>query len=128
VVDVDTLKQDLKNWNSLYLSGRLHKPVNTFITSRAVMAYQEKNIESAFNAAILLTSSKAFSVPELLRIICSLSYLGDIRLGFAEDSKKVERIVHGTNCYPAFQRRRTRNIPVILPAVFHLCCVVDYCY
>lgn len=102
---MDTLKQDLKNWNSLYLSGRLHKPVNTFITSRTVMESQEENLESAFNAALLLTSAKAFSVPELLRIICSLSYLGDIRLGFAEDSKKVERIVHGTKCYPVFQNK-----------------------
>lgn len=105
VIDVDILEKDLTHWNSLYLSGRLHKPVNTFIASRTLMKYQERNLEAAFNAALLLTS-KVFSVPELLKVICSLSYLGDIRLGFAEDSKKVERIVHGTNYYLEFAKEK----------------------
>ena len=104
VEEVD-LSKDLTHWNSLYLSGRLHKPVNTFIASRTLMKYQERNLEAAFNAALLLTS-KVFSVPELLKVICSLSYLGDIRLGFAEDSKKVERIVHGTNYYLEFAKEK----------------------
>lgn len=33
---------------------------------------------------------------ELLEAICGLSYLGDIRVGLAEDSHKVRRIVTGS--------------------------------
>lgn len=32
----------------------------------------------------------------LFKVITSLSYLGDVRMGLAEDSKKVERIVAGS--------------------------------
>jgi hypothetical protein len=38
---------------------------------------------------------------ELFKRITSLSYLGDVRMGLAEDSKKVERIVAGS--YGAFK-------------------------
>ncbi len=32
---------------------------------------------------------------ELLHAICALSYSGDLRMGLAEDSRKVHRIVEG---------------------------------
>ena len=35
---------------------------------------------------------------ELLQAVVGLSYTGDVRMGFAEDSRKVERIVSGS--YP----------------------------
>eukprot|EP00775_Hariotina_reticulata_P006454 gene6454-6683_t len=40
--------------------------------------------------------------PDLFKRITSLSYLGDVRMGLAEDSKKVERIVAGS--YKHFQQ------------------------
>ena len=33
---------------------------------------------------------------ELLQAVVGLSYTGDVRMGFAEDSRKVERIVSGS--------------------------------
>jgi hypothetical protein len=39
---------------------------------------------------------------DLFKRITSLSYLGDVRMGLAEDSKKVERIVAGS--YQHFQQ------------------------
>lgn len=94
IVSVDTLKCDLRDWNTLYLAGRLQKPVNTLISNDGIVSAQKLNIDSAIKTALLLCPS-TFNVTEILKVICSLSYIGDIRLGFAEDSKKVERIVRG---------------------------------
>lgn len=38
----------------------------------------------------------AHAVQALFKRITSLSYLGDVRMGLAEDSRKVERIVAGS--------------------------------
>lgn len=40
-------------------------------------------------------------VQDFFKRITSLSYLGDVRMGLAEDSKKVERIVAGS--YDSFK-------------------------
>eukprot|EP00889_Picochlorum_renovo_P001000 jgi/Picre1/28030/NNA_000991.t1 len=96
VVSVDTLKRDLRDWDTMYLAGRLQKPVNTLISNDGIVSAQKLNIDSAMKTALLLCPN-TFNVTELLKIICSLSYIGDIRLGFAEDSKKVERIVRGSH-------------------------------
>ena len=95
VVSLDTMKKDLTDWNTLYIAGRLHKPVNTLITNDSISIAQNENIAAAMRVAMLLCP-QTFNMAELLRIICSLSYIGDVRLGFAEDSRKVQRIVSGT--------------------------------
>ncbi|XP_026427055.1 phosphatidate cytidylyltransferase, mitochondrial-like isoform X2 [Papaver somniferum] len=59
VIRMHNLVQDLLNWESFYLSGRLQKP------------------------------------EDLYAKICSLSYMGDLRMFFAEDKNKVKRIVQG---------------------------------
>jgi hypothetical protein len=63
---------------------------------------------------------------ELFRRLASLSYLGDVRMGLAEDSKKVERIVAGS--YDGFKQMylpllqvRTRSVRC-LPCAVHLYC------
>ena len=98
VVDKETLKKDLLDWNALYLAGRLHKPVKYLASCDDILDAQKKNIQSAMKAAMLLCP-QTFNISELLSIICSLSYIGDIRLGFAEDSKKVQRIVKGSHTH-----------------------------
>lgn len=40
--------------------------------------------------------ARHFAVQEFLQMVCKLSYLGDIRLGVAEDPKKVQRIAEGS--------------------------------
>ncbi|XP_017240790.1 uncharacterized protein LOC108213493 isoform X3 [Daucus carota subsp. sativus] len=65
VVRVDDLIQDILDWKTFYLSGRLQKP------------------------------------EDLYTKICSLSYMGDLRMFFAEDKNKVKKIVQGQ--YNLFQ-------------------------
>jgi len=92
------MKKDLYDWNALYLAGRLHKPVKHLLCSEEIASAEKENIQSAMRAAMLLCP-QTFNISELLSIICSLSYIGDIRLGFAEDSKKVQRIVKGSHAH-----------------------------
>ena len=116
VVKLDTLQRDLLSWDSLYIAGRLHKPV-TILTpssspsssslpssaaaaaaaaaSATVAAAQRLNLESALRVGLLLVEEERFSLRQLLRVVCGLSYEGDVRIGLAEDSSKVERIVQG---------------------------------
>ncbi|KAJ6307811.1 hypothetical protein OIU76_017577 [Salix suchowensis] len=52
------------------------------------------NLRAAVSAALLLLPSK-FTEEDLYSKICSLSYMGDLRMLFAEDKNKVKRIVEG---------------------------------
>lgn len=96
VVRQTTLQRDLLQWDRLYIAGRLQKPVKTLITSPQIAAAQALNLESALRIALLLLEDETFSLRQLLRVLCGLSYEGDLRMGLAEDSRKVERIVTGT--------------------------------
>ena len=40
---------------------------------------------------------KADWLQDLYAKICGVSYIGDVRMGFAEDSKKTERIARGSS-------------------------------
>ena len=41
-------------------------------------------------------TSTGLAPQELLESICGLSYMGDIRMGLAEDRQKIRRIVQGS--------------------------------
>eukprot|EP00794_Sanderia_malayensis_P006768 gene6768-7530_t len=94
VISVDDFLRDLIEWNTLYVSGRLHKPVlqlrnfneNPFKTSL------QQNLTSAVNASRLLLPEK-FTSEDLFLTIASLSYSGDFRMTFGEDKNKIRNIV-----------------------------------
>jgi len=54
VIAVDRLEQDLVSWDSLYIGGRMHKPVLCLLEDPRVAAAAEKNIECALCASLLL--------------------------------------------------------------------------
>lgn len=98
VVSLSTLENDLNTWSSLYLAGRLHKPVLHLMNPvpSTIQEAQEHNVLSAVRSALLLLPSH-FQTKELLKVICGISYAGDIRVMLAaEDNRKVERIVSGS--------------------------------
>eukprot|EP00887_Chlorella_sp_A99_P001272 scaffold14.g1272.t1 len=97
VASLACLQADLLHWATLYLAGRLHKPVLPLVAPPpAVAAAQRANLEAALRAALLLLPPR-FGQGELLHAICGLSYSGDVRMGLAEDSRKVHRIVAGSH-------------------------------
>ncbi len=93
VTTVDNLCSDLLNWNSLYLAGRMHKPLRIIKDDARVRLTQQVNLTSAVRAA-LLTLPASFPENELFERITSISYLGDPRMILpAENRNKVANIV-----------------------------------
>ncbi|XP_028091170.1 phosphatidate cytidylyltransferase, mitochondrial isoform X5 [Camellia sinensis] len=97
VVRMDDLVRDVLNWERFYLSGRLQKPVHILVDNLAMGNLNSVNLRAATSAALLLSPSKfsEFMQENLYAKICSLSYMGDLRMLFAEDKNKVEKIVQG---------------------------------
>ncbi|BBH01340.1 hypothetical protein Prudu_011585 [Prunus dulcis] len=94
VVRMHDLVQDILNWERFYLSGRLQKPVHVLLDNLDVTNVNSVNLRAAMSAALLLLPSK-FTEEQLYAKICSLSYMGDLRMLFAEDRNKVKKIVQG---------------------------------
>ncbi|KAK0567675.1 Mitochondrial translocator assembly and maintenance protein 41 [Tilletia horrida] len=96
VIDIDTLCKDLLDWDTLYVSGRMHKPVALLLSHPRVRLAQQVNLSSALRTSLLLLPEH-FSEVELFTRIASLSYTGDFRMHVpgAENVNKVRNIVLG---------------------------------
>ncbi|KAK9223331.1 hypothetical protein WN944_011773 [Citrus x changshan-huyou] len=94
VVRMDDLVSDILNWKRFYLSGRLQKPVQILADNLDIGNANSVNLRSALSASLLLLPSK-FTQEDLFAKVCSLSYMGDLRMLFAEDKNKVKKIVQG---------------------------------
>lgn len=79
VTTLDNLCSDLLNWDSLYLAGRMHKPLRIIKDDARVRLNQQVNLFSAIRAA-LLTLPQQFSERELYERIAGISYSGDPRM------------------------------------------------
>ncbi|MCJ1295654.1 Mitochondrial translocator assembly and maintenance protein 41 [Xylographa carneopallida] len=102
VVNLDTLCRDLSEWDTLYLAGRLHKPVKILRDDPRVRLANQVNLLSAVRTALLLLPS-TFTEQELYSTIAGISYLGDVRMSFpTENQNKVANIV--TNQLANFRR------------------------
>ncbi|EEH44553.1 uncharacterized protein PADG_00842 [Paracoccidioides brasiliensis Pb18] len=93
VVNIDTLCKDLSDWDTLYLAGRLHKPVKILRDHPKVRLANQMNLLSAVRVALLLLPPN-FTEHQLYSTIAGISYRGDPRMSFAtEDPRKVNNIV-----------------------------------
>ncbi|KAL0485696.1 phosphatidate cytidylyltransferase [Acrasis kona] len=117
VISTERLVRDLQDWDTMYVAGRLHKPVYIIKDEKAyyppnLPSIQEainKNLNSAVIVALLLKAVESndldtfsasgnprvdISIPELYECIAALSYRGDIRFHLrAENKDKVKNIV-----------------------------------
>ncbi|KAJ8105983.1 hypothetical protein ONZ43_g7217 [Nemania bipapillata] len=93
VVNLDTLCRDLSEWDTLYLAGRLHKPVKILRDDPRVRLSNQINLLSALRTALLLLPP-TFTEQELYSTIAGISYLGDPRMALpTENPKKVSNII-----------------------------------
>jgi translocator assembly and maintenance protein 41 len=92
VIETRRLLNDLVDWETLYVSGRMHKPVGVVRPDPVVEFAQQCNKQHAVDTARLLLP-EYFHEEELYRTITGLSYAGDVRMGVGENPHKVENIV-----------------------------------
>ncbi|XP_059143360.1 phosphatidate cytidylyltransferase, mitochondrial-like isoform X2 [Physella acuta] len=110
VISTARLITDLLDWESLYISGRLHKPVSLIVEplNEQLLTALKVNLRSAFHAALLLLPDM-FTEVQLYSTIAGLSYAGDFRMSIAEDRNKVSNIVK-----PNLQLFRRMYGPIIM--------------
>jgi translocator assembly and maintenance protein 41 len=114
VTTVDNLCSDLLHWRTLYLAGRMHKPLRIIKDDARVRLTQQVNLTSAVRA-VLLTLPEEFSENQLFEGIAGISYSGDPRMMLpAEDRGKVGNIVRKQS--PQF-RELYHRLVVGLPGV-----------
>lgn len=102
VVNLDTLCRDLSQWDTLYIAGRLQKPVKILRDDPRVRLANQVNLISAVRTALLLLPP-TFTEHDLYKTITGISYLGDPRMSLgAENLNKVANIV--TYQLPNFRR------------------------
>lgn len=58
VISTKRLKQDLEQWDSLYIAGRMHKPMHLLTCSSSVSSAASSNLRSALRTALLLLDSQ----------------------------------------------------------------------
>ncbi|KAM5279852.1 phosphatidate cytidylyltransferase, mitochondrial [Ctenodactylus gundi] len=94
VISTGVLIEDLLHWSTLYVAGRLQKPVKIVALSEDITLRSalDKNLRSAVTAAFLMLP-ESFSEEDLFVEIARLSYSGDFRMVIGEEKSKVLNIV-----------------------------------
>jgi mitochondrial translocator assembly and maintenance protein 41 len=114
VTSLDNLCADLLSWKTLYLAGRMHKPIRIIKDDARVRLTQQVNLVSALRVA-LLTLPETFQERELFERIAAISYSGDPRMWLpAENRDKVGSIVRAQT---AQFRDLYRRLAIGLPGV-----------
>ncbi|WVN89402.1 uncharacterized protein L203_104625 [Cryptococcus depauperatus CBS 7841] len=105
VMSTSSLEEDLHDWTTFYLSGRLQKPVLTLLPAPfTLQAALNANTRSALSLSLLLLPS-CFTEDQLWEQIARLSYSGDPRMSIpgAENPEKVRNIVQGPGARQGFR-------------------------
>lgn len=94
VVTRRDLEKDLLTWESLYISGRMHKPIAALGSPPSSLADAINQNRSAAAAAALLSLPEQFKEHDLYAAVAGLSYTGDPRVSLkVEVRSKVRDIV-----------------------------------
>lgn len=95
-IEKNDLVSYLETWNSFYLPGRFQKRILPIIDSKEIEVANEKNRNAVLLVALLTLPMNCNKLIDVYTEICGLSYLGDTRMKFSENPRKVLNIVEGS--------------------------------
>lgn len=95
LIETSDFINDLNTWDNFYVAGRFHKPMLEIKSNEEINEAIERNRLSAFMIACLL-SDEYTNYYDIFKCMCNFSYMGDIRMGIAENPDKVNNIVKGS--------------------------------
>ena len=127
VISRNDFMDDMERWASLYISGRLHKPVLTIKNSdhRTFGPLLRSNLTNAVNTSLLMLPEE-FQEIELYVTITGLSYLGDFRMIFGEDKNKVRNIaMPNVEYFASLYKETLKKSPFLTTSTAS--CVQDVC-
>ncbi len=87
---------DLGNWDTFYVAGRMQKPILVVLADDDINKRIDDNRKYAVMATTLINDNKVLSEREFYISLAGLSYIGDTRMGIAENPDKVKNIVDGS--------------------------------
>ncbi|XP_003390372.1 PREDICTED: phosphatidate cytidylyltransferase, mitochondrial-like [Amphimedon queenslandica] len=99
VMSVGDFCRDLNEWEWLYASGRMQKPVTLLINSKNDTTHHELsravqyNLQFALLTSLLLLNKPVVTEWELFLKLISISYMGDFRMTVGEDKNKIINIL-----------------------------------
>ncbi len=94
VIDKFDFLYDLENWSNFYMAGRTQKPIMIVTGDEKIENAIAKNRVNALITSLILNSDKVIDEKKLFETLCSLSYLGDVRMALKfENPNKVGNIV-----------------------------------
>uniref|UniRef100_A0A2P2I9T9 Phosphatidate cytidylyltransferase, mitochondrial n=1 Tax=Hirondellea gigas TaxID=1518452 RepID=A0A2P2I9T9_9CRUS len=120
VISRGALIADLLEWETLYVAGRLHKPVlmlHLASKDTELRRALQVNLYAAVHTSLLLLPD-TFTEQHFYHTLAGLSYAGDFRMYVGEDPNKVRNIV-------AAQLQEFRSLYAPILSSLHEYCAVD---
>lgn len=94
IINKNDMIYDLYSWSNFYMAGRCQKPIEKVICDERLDKAIYYNRLHALRCALILNYGNIITEEDLYRTICSLSYLGDIRMTLhCENPNKINNIV-----------------------------------
>lgn len=94
-IEKNDFLNDLKNWETFYIAGRMQKPILIVSAPSDIEKAIEYNRHAGLLSTKLLLGKGEFDEEYFYTILAGLSYIGDTRMGIAENPDKVLNIVKG---------------------------------
>lgn len=95
-IEKEDFLSDLKNWETFYMAGRMQKPILIVKAPKEIETAIEYNRHAGLLSTKLLLGKGEYDEEYFYTILAGLSYLGDTRMGIAENPDKVLNIVKGS--------------------------------
>ena len=95
VIEKKDFLNHLNTWDSFYVTGRMQKPVYIFKSTEEIDEAIDNNRKNVLLVTLAILNKNKLTLHEMFNVLCSLSYIGDIRF-IIENPNKVSNIVNGS--------------------------------